>query len=189
MTTYRVRYRTAAVFNEDGVQQAPPGSWLAATDTASRSATVGNLLNGTTYDFAVGRIVDGRVGAWSNLPSATPLGVSGDLYDKEGTFEVSESTVLSQITRVSTSTTLILSNNWVYVVIDYVSSGAKKHGVTKTSGQKLPTDYTANLDVITKGSGQDGNVVTIRLASSQAFTFRVQGSGGSSTTVSLLAVV
>jgi hypothetical protein len=169
---------------------APPGPWVPSAgatplETAATRYSLSGLTNGTTYDFAVGRVVNGFVGQWSSIPSATPLG--GGVYDSIGTFTVESTSLIDTITRAAGSTTLKLSANWQYVVIDYVQGGAaKKHGVTKTNGFSLPTGYTTNA--VISSPNNDNTRVNISLLSTQEFTLRVQGNGGSTFTMTLLAV-
>lgn len=179
----------AAVFNDDGDVTSAAGPWLPTVDdpplqTSATTFVVSNLANGTTYDFAVGRVRDGVVSSWSSIPSATPLG--GGVFDSTGTFTITATTLIETLIRAAAGTTLNLSSNWQYVVVDYSVGGEiKRHGATKTNGFSLPGGYTPDESVIKRISNSR---VEILLGSSQELTLRVQGNGGSSFTMTLLTV-
>jgi hypothetical protein len=193
MTTYRLRYRTAATTTSDD-QAVPAGPWTPAVDapdqieTQLTSHTFAGLSNGIKYEFAVGRIgPGGLVTRWSTIPSATPQGEASGSYNTLGVFQV-ESASLKSIDRTTTKSILTMTANWDRVLVDYIDNSTgirRRHGVPKT-GTTVPEPFTIDANVIAKVSNQR---VDIFLSGSQPVAISVVANGGSTAVYSLAAVV
>lgn len=183
MTIYRVIYRTARAIDDDGNEIGDPGPWTAGPEIdvsgLPASFTLAGLANGTTYEFAAGRDVNGALNPRSNIQRATPV-LGTARYDSIGPQTI-RTGGLEQFDRQATMTTLTMSNaSWIHVYLDW---GAQSAGVAR-GNKPLPAVYPENSDVIRRS---ENTVVEILLSSLTAFTFRVV-TNNASVTITLSAV-
>jgi hypothetical protein len=187
MVTYRVFYRTASTVDDNGVDRNNPGPWVAwdqdiIVSSLPTSFTVTNLSNAVEYELVVGEVVNGSFSERSNFRRATPVPGTAQ-YDALGTHTINAGG-LTSFTRQALNTTLTMSNaTWLYVLLDY---GSERVGVTNQPNQTnpLPDNYDRNSNRLVRTGPL---AVEIKLASTEAFTFRVVDKS-TSITIALSAV-
>lgn len=193
--SYTVQYRAkgSATWLDTGLVLTP-GVGNAITFNLNNTVLgAGKIVNGTTYETRIGRMTGAldytSVSAWSNIQEATPNATSTDnnVLDVPINFNTGSSgnDITGTTTRSSGKVRLHFSRaNWIWATVDYTSGTAKKYGVLKATGS-LPSGYTEDTSIIQK---VDNFTVDVFLPSSVAMTITVEAAGGSTVSITLVAL-